>query len=231
MSKNEESTWTRIRIVGEQVAAISFALLIVIFLIYQIDKFTDILERKYPEIGLVSTFFLLFALLLVNPLSTYFNNKYITDKEKELKKEKSSSAILELGRINLEKYLNINLQQSKWIFWFSVIIFFVGSYFIFNGIQRGFDKGAELGVTIVSTISGIIINFISASFLVIYKSTSEQAKDYVKILEKINSVTLALQIMESLEDSDSIEKNNLKSQIISALLDKQNEIKSKVKDN
>ena len=45
-----------------------------------------------------------------------------------------------------------------------------------------------------------MVEFIAATFLLIYRSTMEQAKDYVAMLERINAVGMSAQLLETLPD-------------------------------
>ena len=47
------------------------------------------------------------------------------------------------------------------------------------------------------------MQFTGASFLVAYKSTFIQAKDYVYVLERINAAGMSLQILETVDSEHS----------------------------
>ena len=71
--------------------------------------------------------------------------------------------------------------------------------------------------SIVVALSGIIVEFIAATFLLIYKSTMEQARDYVNILERINAVGMSVQILDSIESDDGL-RDKTRAEIASGLL-------------
>lgn len=56
----------------------------------------------------------------------------------------------------------------------------------------------------LSAISGVITEFVSVTFMVIYKSTLQQASGYMTILEKINTVGMAVQIVDTLPPEDPL---------------------------
>jgi hypothetical protein len=116
------------------------------------------------------------------------------------------TAAWDLARIKLESYLNRNLNQVRSIFWLTAAVMIVGFMLIAYGVKNAFENPELLQPALLSAISGILVNFIGATFLVLYKSTMEQAKEYVSILERINAVGMSVQVLEKLEGAD----NNLK---------------------
>jgi hypothetical protein len=76
----------------------------------------------------------------------------------------------------------------------------------------------RFGASIVAAASGIVVQFIGATFLLIYKSTMEQARDYVTVLERINAVGMSIQILESIEGEEPQMRNEARSQLARDLL-------------
>lgn len=52
----------------------------------------------------------------------------------------------------------------------------------------------------LSSGCGALLNFIGATFLVLYKSTMQQATENVAILERITAVGMSLQVLKQLKD-------------------------------
>ncbi len=115
---------------------------------------------------------------------------------------RETHAAWDLARIKLESYLNRNLSQVRSIFWLTVLVMVAGFVLIGVGVANAFDNPNEIKPAILSAASGVLVNFIGATFLVLYKSTMSQAKDYVAILERINAVGMSVQVLEKLEDGD-----------------------------
>jgi hypothetical protein len=94
---------------------------------------------------------------------------------------------------------------------------FGGFLVIIWGVEQGIalaDKGDDLKTIkslppIIAAFSGIVTEFIGATFLFIYRSTMQQAKDYSRTLERINSVGMAMQILTTMPDKT--EAGDLKS--------------------
>ena len=115
----------------------------------------------------------------------------------------------DLARITLEAYFNRNLSQITYIFWLSVVVMIVGFGIIVWGITQSLQSPNSLTPASLSVLAGIITEFIGATFLFIYRSTIQQAINYSKTLERINSVGMAMQILDTMPDD--AQQSNLKS--------------------
>ena len=104
--------------------------------------------------------------------------------------------------MKLENYLDRNLSQIKSIFWLTVLVMTTGFTLLIVVAYEGFQDPKNFNASIFTTVSGVVVSFIGGTFLVIYKSTMAQAKDYVTMLERINAVGMSVQILETLNDSD-----------------------------
>lgn len=147
----------------------------------------------------------------------------------------------DLARVRLELYFDRNISQINYIFWLSVIVMLVGFGFILFGISQTFvisrvienSTGQNITPTvipispaIVGTVAGIITEFIGATFLFIYRSTIQQAASYIKTLERINSVGMAMQILDTISTDSKQLQDETKAAIVKTLLLKAEEVKS-----
>jgi hypothetical protein len=117
-----------------------------------------------------------------------------------------TQAAWELARVKLEVYVDRNLNQVRSIFWLTAFVMIVGFGLIAYGVARAYGVAANFEASILSAAAGVLVNFIGASFLVIYRSTMTQAKDYVTILERINAVGMAVQILDKIDDREMLLK-------------------------
>lgn len=131
---------------------------------------------------------------------------------------KETQAAWELARVKLESYLNRNLNQVRSIFWLTSFVMIVGFSFIGYGVFKIYENPDTFKASIVAAVSGIIINFIGATFLFLYKSTMSQATDYVNILERINAVGMSVQILDTLEDEETKLKQKATADLAKQLL-------------
>lgn len=134
----------------------------------------------------------------------------------ESQPEKAKAA-WDLARATLEAYFNRNLSQISAIFWLSVIVMVVGFGIIIWGISNAIQTPTTLVPSAIASIAGIITEFIGATFLFIYRSTVQQAIDYSKTLEGINSVGMAMQILDTMPDE--IKTDDLKSKTKATLVE------------
>jgi nitrate reductase gamma subunit len=130
----------------------------------------------------------------------------------------------DVARVKLESYFDRNLSQINYIFWLSVVVMLVGFCFILFGIS-GFTTNPQGDKTISATspaaiagAAGIITEFIGATFLFIYRSTIEQASNYTRTLERINSVGMAMQILDTISPDATGLQDQTKAEIVKLLL-------------
>lgn len=128
-------------------------------------------------------------------------------------------AAWDLARIKLESYLDRNISQVRSIFWITLLVMIAGFVLIGIGIAGAFNNPENLSPALISSCSGILVNFIGATLLVVYKSTMNQAKDYVAILERINAVGMSVQILEKLDGADENLKHKTTAEISKQLLE------------
>jgi len=123
-----------------------------------------------------------------------------------------------LGQAKLEIYLNRNLNQVRSIYWLTVAVLVAGFSLIGYGVYKLFSDPQNFSASVLSAASGVLVNFVGASFLIVYRATMAQAKDYVTILERINAVGMAVQILESLGDGNDALRTMTTAEIAKQLL-------------
>ena len=143
----------------------------------------------------------------------------LAEKKVEREPDKAKPA-WDLARVTLEAYFNRNLNQVTAIFWVSVVVMFVGFGIVIWGITQDLQSPSSPLVAVITGSSGIITEFIGATFLFIYKSTMRQALDYTKTLERINAVGMAMQILDTIPDeaTSSDLKSITKAEVVKMLM-------------
>jgi hypothetical protein len=120
----------------------------------------------------------------------------------------------DLAQTKLEEYINVNVKQVQQIYSYSRILMTIGFILIIIGIFLAFsnvssnaeasgtlqNNGAII-IAIVSSASGVLIEFIGASVLVLYRTTVQQSINYVDKLERMNNVGMAMQILDTVSIS------------------------------
>jgi hypothetical protein len=123
----------------------------------------------------------------------------------------------DLARSRLELYFERNLSQIKAIFWVTLLVMLAGFAMVGYGITRAFD-GADIKPALLTTACGLLTEFIAASFLFIYRSTMQQAADYVETLERINAVGMSIQIAETISDASITQRDEIKGKLVLQIL-------------
>jgi len=126
----------------------------------------------------------------------------------------------DLARVTLEAYFNRNLSQINYIFWLSVLVMLVGFGIIVWGISQAIQHPDSLLVAAIAGIAGIITEFIGATFLFVYHSTIKQASSYSETLERMNSVGMAMQILDTIPGDAKPDdlKNQTKATLVEMLI-------------
>jgi hypothetical protein len=124
----------------------------------------------------------------------------------------------DLARVKLESYLDRNLSQVQSIYWLTLVVMLCGFGFVSYGLYQVSESAEKLPVSVVASASGVLISFIGGSFLVIYRSILAQSKGYVSVLERINAVGMAVQVIATIPESDLELKNKGKAALAEQLL-------------
>jgi hypothetical protein len=124
----------------------------------------------------------------------------------------------DLARTKLESYLDRNLAQVRSIYWLTLLVMVCGFGFIVYGLYEAFQSPDRLPVSIVASASGVIVSFIGGSLLLVYRSILAQSKDYVTVLERINAVGMAVQVIASISDTGQELRNTTTAELAKQLL-------------
>jgi hypothetical protein len=137
----------------------------------------------------------------------------------EVKAEKEPEKVKfawELASAKLEAYFDRNLSQVFAIFTVAIFVMLVGFGFVLWGVWLAIKTPGQ-NTAWIAAISGIITEFIGVTFMVIYRSTMAQASSFMQVLERINTVGMAVQILDSIPDTDSQLKNSTRAELVSLL--------------
>ena len=181
-----------------------------------INRYYNLVAGILGGIGAVFIFYIYVYQSTLEEREAKAQIKIVEDRVKENPNE--PTAAWELARIKLENYLNRNLSQIQWIFIWTILVMIAGFVIIGYGIMKSYQAETQLNTSIVTTVCGLLVEFIGATFLVIYKSTMGQAKDYVNVLERINAVGMSVQILDSISEEESKLQDQTKAEIAKQLL-------------
>ncbi|SRR6266567_2552118 len=125
--------------------------------------------------------------------------------------------VWDFARETLQSYFDSNKKHMNSIFIFSVVVMIggfalisMGIWYTFNDmnslVQVSLSKGntnlppAIFTPAIIGGISGIVTEFIGATFLFMYRSIVSQADNNIKTLERMNTVGMAMTILDTLSN-------------------------------
>jgi hypothetical protein len=132
----------------------------------------------------------------------------------------------EAARARLELYFQRNLSQIRSIFWITCLVMMAGFVMIAYGLSTAQSDQAIKG-SALAVGAGLLTEFVAATFIVVYKSTMSQADTFVATLERINSVGMAIQILDSIPDSEGELKNQSRADLVRQILEKRPREESK----
>ena len=137
--------------------------------------------------------------------SKIMEQAYITAQENHRDAPGKTKPVWDMAQLTLEIYFNRNLNQIRWIFWLSIAVMFLGFVLIMCGVVIGYQNSQENWVvTAIGGIAGVLTEFIGATFLFVYKSSMQQADKYTEILERMNFVGMAMQMLDSATETNKI---------------------------
>jgi high-affinity Fe2+/Pb2+ permease len=129
---------------------------------------------------------------------------YINAQEAHRDKPGKTKPVWDMAQLTLEIYFNRNLNQIRWIFWFSIAVMSLGFILIVYGVVVGYQNPQENWiVAAIGGIAGVLTEFIGATFLFVYKSSMQQADRYTEILERMNFVGMAMQMLDNATEGDT----------------------------
>jgi hypothetical protein len=173
-----------------------------------------------PVLSYASVFIFLSSLALVLDWRIRTANKRREEKvarAKELadKNPEHTRYAWQLARTRLENYFDKNLFQVNMVFWLAVLVMTAGFLVVLWGVKNTIDggHGGEIAAG-----AGVITQFLGATFMVIYRSTMQQANDFMTVLDRINNVGMAMQVLDQISDEPAALKNEVRAKIVDRLL-------------
>lgn len=153
----------------------------------------------------------------------YISSQQLQAREHDVERQvranpESPQLAWDLARIKLESYLDRNLSQVRSIYWLTLVVMIAGFVLISYGIYQATLDPEKLPMSIVASASGVLVSFIGGSFLLIYRSILSQSKGYVSVLERINAVGMAVQVIASIPESNSDLKHETTADLAKQLL-------------
>jgi hypothetical protein len=104
------------------------------------------------------------------------------------------------------------------VFWVAVIVMAVGFGFVLSGVFLSLKNPKDFSTAALAAISGIITQFLGATFMVIYRSTMRQANEFMSVSERINTVGMAVHELDRIPDEQNELKNQVRAHLVELLI-------------
>lgn len=135
-------------------------------------------------------------------------------------RDKASSNIIDIIQLNLnqlDEYYTINKNQARNSFYTSLFLIFLGFLIITFAIVLFLSNPSlNISITIISGISGVLLQFIGGANFFIYSKTLEQVNRFYNNLIKTQDTMLAIELCRQIDDEEK--KRNLMEKIVVDLL-------------
>jgi hypothetical protein len=158
------------------------------------------------DFGLGGVAGLVLALVLMVYRESTAARARLDEAEREFDKQpERAKAVWDVAFFRLELYVKRNLTQVGVIFYVILSAMVGGFVLIGLGVWRIIEQ-AQVGPTalqpgVLVACSGVLVEFIVGTFLIIYKATLSQAQGFVGMLERINAVGMSAQLIEGADAS------------------------------
>ena len=127
-------------------------------------------------------------------------------KGSNIERIEKSDSVVDIIRLNLNQiteYYTINKNQARRSFSFSASVILLGFITIIAAIIVTFVReDKQIEISIISGISGILLQFIGGANFVLYNRTVEQSNRFYKQLTRIQDTMLAVELCKQIKDKD-----------------------------
>ena len=126
---------------------------------------------------------------------------------------------IQLNLNQLSEYYTINKSQARNSFRFSVFAIISGLATIIAGIWFFYlQENPNIGLTAISSVSGVLIQFIGAAYFYLYRKSLEQLNFFFSQLVKMQDMMLSVKLCE--EVSPPEKQIELREKVIITLLER-----------
>lgn len=187
------------------------------------------LEENIKKLTIKFSLIVLFFLLLI--INSYTTEEFqveledLREERKELKdkiikdkddKEEDIFNTIKLNLNQISEYYTINKSQAKKSFNMSLFAIIIGLVTIISGIWIFYiNKNSHINISIITTIAGIILEFIGGAYFYMYKENTRQLNYFYSELVDMQDIMLSIKLCNSLSD-EKIDK--VKERIIVSLI-------------
>jgi TRADD-N domain-containing protein len=125
----------------------------------------------------------------------------------------------DLAQAKLEEYFDKNLSQVNQVFRVALGVMIIGFMLVIAAAVLSLHSPEVTPASKVSAIAGIVAQFIGATFMVMYRSTVTQANEFMSILERINTVGMAIRVLDAIPEGAAELKNQTRAAMVELLIE------------
>lgn len=114
--------------------------------------------------------------------------------------------IIQLNLSQLNEYYTINKSQSKRAYEFSFFMISAGFLLIVVAVILGFVVPAQISVTLIVSIAGLLSEFIGATALNLYKESNKHVNEFLERLTYLQKVMLAIELVDRISEGKKEEQ-------------------------
>jgi hypothetical protein len=198
-----------------------FGILLIGILLYASIHMSDLtlFTRIILLTGLLIPLFMILGELLSSKAHQASEQQKIDNaQERKDKEPEKAGPAWDLARLVLERYFDRNLSQVRMIFFVAVSVMIAGFGVVLWAVTLALSHPNSVTPSYVAALSGILTEFIGLTFMIIYRSTMTQASEYMEILERINTVGMATQILDAIPSEKDDLKNSTRAEVVAILL-------------
>ncbi|GEM_PF-6511171 len=136
--------------------------------------------------------------------------------ERELEVDHDIFKTIKLNLNQINEYFIINKSQARSTFRFSVFVITLGFITIISGIWIYYVNPSSYSITVITTITGFLCEFIGAINIYIYIKSLKQLNYFYEKLDKMQYIMLSIRLCE--EIGEPVKTIEIKEKIIAALI-------------
>jgi hypothetical protein len=108
----------------------------------------------------------------------------------------------ELAQRNLQLHIDRNVSQLAAIHRLTLFVMICGFGILLLGLYQSSLSPERLPAALMTSSTGAITVLVGGSFLLVYRSLFSKAGAYVTVLERINAVGMAIQLIGTISDAE-----------------------------
>lgn len=149
------------------------------------------------------------------------SKKQIYPEDPAILRVDAADRIVLFNLARIEQYYQLNISQAAQSFRFSILLILIGTGIIAITVLLAITKpDLKASVTIISGISGIILDIIGGSALLLYGKTITQVNRFFSALLRDQDTMLAIDLCQKLKELKESEYIHVTKQMISCLADR-----------